>query len=214
MEHKLPDLPYPKEALEPHISAETLEYHHGKHHKAYVTKLNELIKGTKFENLSLEEIIKSSDGPLFNNAAQHWNHSFFWKCLKPDAGGAPTGKISELINQKWGSFAKFQEEFSKQAVANFGSGWTWLIQTGNGVEILNTSNAENPLKLGKKALLTLDVWEHAYYIDYRNARPDFVKAFWNVLNWDFVNKNLGLEAESSNYQSKSSSEGTGLGTNA
>lgn len=214
MEHKLPDLPYPKEALEPHISAETLEYHHGKHHKAYVTKLNELIKGTKFENLALEEIIKTSDGPIFNNAAQHWNHSFFWKCMKPDAGGTPTGKISELINQKWGSFAKFQEEFSKQAVANFGSGWTWLIQSGNGVEILNTSNAENPLKQGKKALLTLDVWEHAYYIDYRNARPDFVKAFWNVTNWEFVNKNLGLPEESADYKSRSNSEGTGLGTNA
>lgn len=202
MEHKLPELPYPKEALEPHISAETLDYHYGKHHKAYVTKLNELIKGTKFENMGLEEIIKSADGPIFNNAAQHWNHTFFWSCMKPDAGGTPAGKISELINQKWGSFQKFQEEFSAKAVANFGSGWTWLVQSGDGVEILNTSNAENPLKLGKKALFTLDVWEHAYYIDYRNARPEFVKAFWNVLNWDFVNKNLGLSDEASRSQRK------------
>lgn len=202
MEHQLPQLPYPKEALEPHISAETLEYHYGKHHKAYVDKLNELIKGTKFEKMDLESIVKTADGPLFNNAAQHWNHTFFWNCMKPDAGGSPSGKIGELINQKWGSFQKFQEEFSKQAVANFGSGWTWLIKSGNGVEILNTSNAENPLKLGKKALFTLDVWEHAYYIDYRNARPEFVKAFWNVVNWDFVNKNLGLPDEASRSQTK------------
>jgi Fe-Mn family superoxide dismutase len=195
MEHKLPELPYPKEALEPHISAETFEYHYGKHHKAYVTKLNELIKGTKFENMDLESIVKNADGPIFNNAAQHWNHTFFWSCMKPDAGGTPSGKVSELINRKWGDFNKFQDEFSKQAVANFGSGWTWLIQSGDGVEILNTSNAENPLKQDKKALLTLDVWEHAYYIDYRNARPDFVKALWNVVNWDFVNKNLGLPDE-------------------
>lgn len=202
MEHKLPDLPYPKEALEPHISAETLDYHYGKHHQAYVTKLNELIKGTKFEKMSLEEIIKSADGPIFNNAAQHWNHTFFWSCLKPDAGGKPSGKIAELIDKKWGSFQKFQEEFSEKAEANFGSGWTWLIQSKDGVEILNTSDAENPLNLGKKALFTLDVWEHAYYIDYRNERPEFVKAFWNVLNWDFVNKNLVLPDEASRSQRK------------
>lgn len=202
MEHKLPDLPYPKEALEPHISAETLDYHYGKHHQAYVTKLNELIKGTKFEKMSLEEIIKSADGPIFNNAAQHWNHTFFWSCLKPDAGGKPSGKIAELIDKKWGSFQKFQEEFSEKAEANFGSGWTWLIQSKDGVEILNTSDAENPLNLGKKALFTLDVWEHAYYIDYRNERPAFVKAFWNVLNWDFVNKNLVLPDEASRSQRK------------
>lgn len=210
MEHKLPNLPYPLEALEPHISTETFQYHWGKHHKAYVTKLNELIKGTKFENMSLEEIIQSSEGPLFNNAAQHWNHSFFWQCMKPDAGGTPTGKVSDLINKKWGTFQKFQEEFSKQAVANFGSGWTWLIQSGDGVEILNTSNAENPLKLGKKAILTLDVWEHAYYIDYRNARPDFVKAFWNVVNWDFVNKNLGLPEERKAQTSRGENLGASL----
>lgn len=201
MEHKLPDLPYPKEALEPHISAETLEYHYGKHHKAYVTKLNELIAGTKYQNMSLEEIIRSSDGAVFNNAAQHWNHTFFWSCLKPDAGGNPDGKIAGLIDQSFGSFEKFKDEFSKQAIANFGSGWTWIVsKEGRGVEILNTSNADNPLKHGKTALLTLDVWEHAYYIDYRNARPDFVKAFWNVVNWDFVNKNLVLRDDQSTGQ--------------
>lgn len=202
MQHQLPELPYPKEALEPSISAETLNYHYGKHHKAYVDKLNELIKGTKFESMDLESIIKSADGPIFNNAAQHWNHSFFWNCMKPDAGGTPSGKLADMINQKWITFQKFQEEFSKQAVANFGSGWTWLIQSGDGLEILNTSNAENPLKLGKKALFTLDVWEHAYYIDYRNARPDFVKAFWNVLNWEFVSKNLDLPDEASRSKKK------------
>lgn len=194
MEHKLPQLPYAKEALQPHISAETLEYHHGKHHKAYVTKLNELIKGTEFENSSLEEIIVNSSGPVFNNAAQHWNHSFFWKCMAPRSGGTPKGSISELINKKFGDFHSFKEEFSKAAVANFGSGWTWIIESDNGgIEIMNTSNAENPMKLGKKALLTLDVWEHAYYIDYRNSRPDFIKGFWNLVNWEFANQNLAEE---------------------
>lgn len=191
MEFQLPDLPFSKNALEPHISAETLEFHHGKHHKAYVTKLNELIKGSGNENMSLEEIILSSKGPLFNNAAQHWNHSFFWKCLKPGGNSKPNGKIAELINKKWGDFSKFQDEFSKLAVANFGSGWTWLVQNDDGsVEILNTSNADTPLVHGLKALFTVDVWEHAYYIDYRNARAEFVKAFWNILDWDFVNQNL------------------------
>jgi Fe-Mn family superoxide dismutase len=191
MEHKLPDLPYPKEALQPHISSETLDYHHGKHHKAYVTKLNELIKGTKFENMSLEEVIKGSEGPIFNNAAQHWNHTFFWSCMAPKAGGYPGGKVGDLINKKWGTFDKFKEDFSKSAVANFGSGWTWIVTNNRGeLEIMNTSNADNPLKHDVKALMTLDVWEHAYYIDYRNSRPDFINAFWNVVNWDFVNKNL------------------------
>lgn len=192
MEHKLPDLPYAKDALQPHISAETLEFHHGKHHKAYVTKLNELIKGTEFENRSLEDIIVDAPaGPIFNNAAQHWNHSFFWKCMGPGSGGTPEGKIAELITKKFGDFEKFKDEFSKLAVANFGSGWTWIVESADGgIEIMNTGNADNPLNHGRKALLTLDVWEHAYYIDYRNARPDFVKAFWNVVNWDFVNQNL------------------------
>lgn len=203
MEHQLPSLPYDKKALEPHISAETLEYHHGKHHKAYVTKLNELIKGTEFENLPLEEIIRTADGPVFNNAAQHWNHSFFWNCLKPGGGGNPTGEIAKLIEKKFGDFEKFKEEFSKLAVSNFGSGWTWIIDDGNGgIELMNTSNADNPINHGKKPLLTLDVWEHAYYIDYRNARPDFVKAFWNLVNWEFVNKNYQEEMTFKGFGSK------------
>lgn len=191
MEHKLPELPYPKDSLQPHISAETFEYHHGKHHNAYVTKLNELIKGTKFESMSLEEIIKNSEGALFNNAAQTWNHTFFWNCMAPKAGGVPGGKVADLINKKWGSFDKFKEEFAKSAVGNFGSGWTWLVQNSQGeVEIMNTSNADTPMAHNMKALMTIDVWEHAYYIDYRNARANFVTAFWNLANWDFVNKNL------------------------
>lgn len=192
MEHQLPELPFPKNALEPHISAETFDYHYGKHHQAYVTKLNELIKGSKFEYMPLEEIILSSQDAVFNNAAQIWNHTFFWNCLKPEGGGKPTGKVADLISSKWGSFEKFQEEFSKSAVANFGSGWTWLVlNKKNEIEIFNTSNAQTPKTSGMKALLTLDVWEHAYYIDYRNSRPDFIKAFWNVVNWDFVNQNIG-----------------------
>lgn len=192
MEHHLPELPFPKNALEPYISAETFEYHHGKHHRAYVTKLNELIKGSKYEYMPLEEIILNSDGPVFNNAAQIWNHTFFWNCMKPQGGGKATGKVADLISAKWGNFEKFQEEFSKSAVANFGSGWTWLVlNKKNEIEIFNTSNAQTPKTSGMKALLTLDVWEHAYYIDYRNSRPDFIKAFWNVVNWDFVNQNIG-----------------------
>lgn len=191
MEHKLPELPYAKDALQPHISAETLEYHHGKHHNAYVTNLNNLIKGTKYENMSLEEIITSSEGGVFNNSAQVWNHSFFWNCLSPNGGGAPTGKVAEMINKKWGSFDKFKEEFAKAATTNFGSGWTWLIQNKQGdIEIFNTGNANTPMTSGHKAVLTLDVWEHAYYIDYRNSRPNFINAFWNLVNWDFVNQNL------------------------
>jgi Fe-Mn family superoxide dismutase len=191
MEHKLPELPYAKDALQPHISAETLEYHHGKHHNAYVTNLNNLIKGTKYENMSLEEIITSSEAGIFNNSAQVWNHTFFWNCLSPKGGGAPTGKVSEMINKKWGSFNKFKEEFTKAATTNFGSGWTWLIQNKQGdVEIFNTGNAQTPMTSGHKALLTLDVWEHAYYIDYRNSRPNFINAFWNLVNWDFVNQNI------------------------
>lgn len=191
MEHTLPSLPYPKDALQPHISKETFEYHYGKHHQAYVNKLNTLIKGTKFENMQLEEIIKSSEGPIFNNAAQHWNHSFFWNCMAPKAGGYPGSRIGEMITKRWENFDKFKETFSKSAVDNFGSGWTWLVQNPKGdLEIMNTSNADTPLVHGLTALLTLDVWEHAYYIDYRNARPDFVTAFWNLVNWDFANKNL------------------------
>ena len=190
MEHTLPPLPYAKDALQPHMSAETLEYHYGKHHQAYVTNLNNLIKGTEFENLPLEEIIKKSSGGIFNNSAQVWNHTFFWNCMAPNAGGAPTGAVAEMINAKWGSFDKFKEEFQKSAVGNFGSGWTWLVQKDGGVDIVNTSNAGTPLVGADKPLLTCDVWEHAYYIDYRNARPQFVEGFWNLVNWDFVNSNL------------------------
>ncbi|MES2527407.1 MAG: superoxide dismutase [Bdellovibrionota bacterium] len=190
MEFKLPELPYPKNSLEPHISAETLEFHHGKHHRAYINKLNELVKGTKYEKMDLVEIILSSDGKVFNNAAQAWNHTFFWNCMTPHGGKNPEGKIAELINKKWGSFEKFKEEFKTMAVDNFGSGWTWLVQGKNGIEIMNTDDADTPKAHGMKALLTLDVWEHAYYIDYRNERPKFVEAFWNLVNWEFVNGNV------------------------
>lgn len=191
MEHKLPELPWSKDALAPHISAETMEFHYGKHHKAYVDKLNAGIKGTEFENMSLEEIIKKSSGGLFNNAAQTWNHTFFWNCLAPKAGGAPQGKVAEAISKKWSSFDKFKEEFTNSAATNFGSGWTWLVKNSNGeLEIVNTSNAGNPMTEGKTPLLTLDVWEHAYYVDYRNARPSFIEAFWKLVNWEFVAKNM------------------------
>ncbi|VXB22393.1 superoxide dismutase [Massilia sp. 9I] len=191
MEHLLPALPYAKDALQPHISAETLEYHHGKHHQTYVTNLNNMIKGTEYENLSLEEIIKKSTGGVFNNSAQVWNHTFFWNCMSPNGGGAPTGKVADAINAKWGSFDKFKEEFNKSALGNFGSGWTWLVQKTDGsVDIVNTSNAGTPLTTSDKPLLTADVWEHAYYIDYRNARAKFLEAFWNVANWEFANQNL------------------------
>jgi Fe-Mn family superoxide dismutase len=191
MEHTLPPLPYEMDALQPHISKETLEFHYGKHHQAYVTNLNNLIKGTEFENASLEDIIKKSSGGVFNNSAQVWNHTFFWNCMAPNAGGAPTGALADAINAKWGSFDKFKEEFTKSCVTNFGSGWTWLVKKTDGsVDIANTSNAGTPLTGSDKPLLTCDVWEHAYYIDYRNARPKFVEAFWNLVNWDFVAKNF------------------------
>lgn len=192
MAHELPPLPYAKDALEPHMSAETFEYHYGKHHKAYVDNLNNMIKGTEFENKSLEEIIKTSSGGIFNNSAQVWNHTFFWNCMAPNAGGEPTGAIAEAINKAFGSFDKFKEQFSASAVGNFGSGWTWLVKKADGsLEIVNTSNAATPLtEEGVTPLLTVDVWEHAYYIDYRNARPKFLEAFWNLVNWDFVNKNF------------------------
>lgn len=191
MEHTLPNLPYAQDALVPHMSAETMQYHYGKHHQAYVNKLNELIKGTQFESMDLDQIVKTSEGGIFNNAAQHWNHSFFWKCLTPKASPIPGGKISDLINKQWGTCDKFKEEFNKAAIGNFGSGWTWLVKNDKGnLEIMSTSNADTPLKHGLKALLTVDVWEHAYYIDYRNSRPNFMNAFWNIVNWDFVNENL------------------------
>lgn len=191
MEHKLPELPWEKNALEPHISAETIEYHYGKHHKAYVDKLNDFAKESKYAHMPLEEIILNSEGKVFNNAAQVWNHTFFWNCMSPKGGGEPTGKVGEMITKKWGSFDKFKEEFKEKAVGNFGSGWTWLVQNDKGdIDIFNTSNADTPKKHQLRALMTLDVWEHAYYIDYRNARPKFVEAFWNIVNWDFVNNNL------------------------
>ncbi len=190
MEHVLPKLPYPKNALEPYMSTETLDFHYGKHHQAYVTKLNELIKGTKFEYMPLEEIILTAKDAIFNDAAQTWNHYFFWNCLAPHAGGPATGKIGKAITDKWGSFEKFKEEFTHQAIENFGSGWTWLVMNKqNNLEISNTSNAQTPKTQGFKALLTVDIWEHAYYIDYRNERPKFIEAFWHLVNWDFVNKN-------------------------
>ncbi|QTP60492.1 superoxide dismutase [Fe] [Billgrantia antri] len=191
MVFELPALPYDRNALEPHISAETLDYHYGKHHQAYVTKLNELIEGTDETDKSLEEIIQSSSGSLFNQAAQVWNHTFYWHCLAPNGGGEPSGALAEAIQARFGSFAQFKQAFSDSAVANFGAGWTWLIKTADGgVDIVNTSNADTPIAHGQTPLLTIDVWEHAYYIDYRNARPKYLENIWSVLNWDFVAQNF------------------------
>ena len=191
MEHKLPELPYAKDALAPGISAETIEYHYGKHHKAYVDNLNKLILGTEFEKMSLEDIVKKASGAIFNNAAQDWNHSFYWNCLSPKAGGEPAILLANAINKNFGSFAQFKEKFTNTAVTTFGSGWAWLVKNSDGtLSIESSSNAGNPVKDGKKALLTCDVWEHAYYIDYRNARAKYVEAFWNLVNWKFVEQNF------------------------
>ncbi|WP_160154129.1 superoxide dismutase [Microbulbifer sp. ALW1] len=192
MAHVLPELPYAMDALQPHISQETLEFHYGKHHKTYVDKLNGLLEGTPDADKSLEDVIKSSSGGVFNNAAQIWNHTFYWNCLSPNGGGAATGAVAEAINAAFGSFDKFKEEFTNSAVNNFGSGWTWLVKKSDGtVAIVNTSNAETPLTDSSVTpLLTCDVWEHAYYIDYRNARPKYMEAFWALLNWEFVNQNF------------------------
>ncbi len=191
MEHKLPALPYAQDALAPYISAETLEYHYGKHHAAYVNNLNKLIAGTEYENMPLEEIILKSTGSLFNNAAQTWNHTFYWNSLKPGGGGEPTGALAEEITKTFGSFAQFKEKFTNAAVTLFGSGWAWLVKNPDGtLGIEQTSNAGNPMTSGKKPLLTCDVWEHAYYIDYRNARPKYVEAFWNLANWQFAAENF------------------------
>jgi Fe-Mn family superoxide dismutase len=191
MEHKLQALPFSMDALEPIISRETLEYHYGKHHQAYLTNLNKLIIGTEFEDSSLEDIIMKSSGGIFNNAAQVFNHTFYWNCLAPDAGGEPTGKLAELINEEFGTFADFKEQFSKTAATTFGSGWAWLVKDKNGkLELASTSNAGTPMTDGKKPLLTCDVWEHAYYIDYRNSRPSYIEKFWDLVNWDFVSSNL------------------------
>jgi Fe-Mn family superoxide dismutase len=175
------------------MSKETLEYHYGKHHQAYVTKLNELIEGTEFDALALEEIIRKSTGSVFNNAAQVRNHTFFWSCMRPGGGGEPAGGLARAIGAKWGSYAAFKEAFSKSAVDNFGSGWTWLVKKGaSAVDIVNTSDAATPLTTTDKPLLAIDVWEHAYYIDYRNARPKFVETFLaSLVNWDFAARNFG-----------------------
>ena len=189
---ELPPLPWARDALAPHISAETIDYHYGKHHQTYVTNLNNQIKGTEFEDLPLEEIIRKSSGGMFNNAAQIWNHTFYWNCLSPSGGGEPSGVLADKINQAFGDFAKFKEEFTKTSVGTFGSGWGWLVQRPDGsLALASTSNAGTPLTGSDRALLTCDVWEHAYYIDYRNARPTYLEHYWSLVNWEFVEKNLG-----------------------
>ncbi len=191
MAFELPPLPYPKDALAPLISAETFDYHHGKHHAAYVTNLNAAIKGTPNESKSLEEIILSSDGPLFNNSAQVWNHTFFWNSMKPQGGGKPTGDLAAALERDFGGFDKFREQFVQAAVKQFGSGWAWLVAEGGKLKITSTANADLPMKHKQTALFTVDVWEHAYYVDYRNARQKFVEAVVDSLaNWDFVGENL------------------------
>jgi Fe-Mn family superoxide dismutase len=190
MAFTLPELPYSKDALAPHMSAETLEFHYGKHHQAYVTNLNRLTEGKPEASKSLEDLIRTAEGGLFNNAAQVWNHTFFWNCMSPN-GGRPPSDVSDAISQVCGSFDEFKDTFTNAAIGLFGSGWTWLAKDSGGkISIETLSNAGNPLRDGKTPLLTLDVWEHAYYIDYRNARPDYVRAFWNIVNWDFVSRNL------------------------
>lgn len=192
MAFTLPELPYAKDALVPHLSVETLEFHHGKHHNAYVTNLNNLVPGTEFEGKSLEDIIKTSSGGIFNNATQIWNHTFYWHSLSPNGGGAPTGAVADAINKTWGSFDKFKEEFNKMAVGNFGSSWTWLVKKADGsLAIVNTSNAGTPItEVGVTPLITVDLWEHAYYIDYRNLRPKYLEGFWALVNWEFANANF------------------------
>ncbi|MGQ3890735.1 superoxide dismutase [Fe] [Legionella sp. CNM-4043-24] len=191
MAFTLPQLPYAMDALVPHISKETLEYHYGKHHNTYVVNLNKLIAGTEFESASLDEIIMKSSGGVFNNAAQVWNHTFYWHSLSPNGGGEPTGKVADAINKAFGSFAEFKEKFTQTAIGTFGSGWAWLVQDNEGkLSIVSTSNAGTPMTNGLTALLTCDVWEHAYYIDYRNVRPDYLNAFWALVNWDFVADNM------------------------
>lgn len=191
MAFQLPPLPYQKNALAPHISEETLEYHYGKHHQTYVTNLNNLVEGTEFEGKPLDFIVTNSTGGLFNNAAQVWNHTFYWHCLSPNGGGAPTGDLAEAINKTFGSFDKFKEDFTKCAVTTFGSGWAWLVKKADGsIALVSTSNAACPLTEGHTPLLTCDVWEHAYYIDYRNARPAYLEAFWKLVNWEFAAQNF------------------------
>lgn len=191
MEHKLPELPYAKDALEPFISAETIEYHYGKHHQTYINNLNDLIKNTELANSSLEEIVKQSSGAIFNNAAQVWNHNFYWSCLQPNDGSTPAGSLAEAINAKWGSYDEFKKAFTQCAITTFGSGWAWLVRSSDGtLDLVSTSNATTPIAGDAKPLLTCDVWEHAYYIDYRNARAGYIDKFWNNINWDFVENNF------------------------
>jgi len=188
---ELPPLPFERTALEPHISGETIDYHYGKHHKAYVDNLNKMIAGTEFESMPLEDIIRKSQGAMFNNAAQVWNHTFYWNCLNPNAGGEPSGKLADAIGKAFGSFDKFKEQFSDLAVKTFGSGWAWLVQRADGgLALVSTQNAVTPLTSDDIPLMTCDVWEHAYYIDYRNARPKYVEAFWSLVNWDFAASNM------------------------
>jgi len=191
MAFELPALPYAKDALAPHISAETLEFHYGKHHQTYVTNLNNLVPGTEFEGKSLEEIVLKSSGGIFNNAAQIWNHTFYWNSLSPNGGGEPTGALADAIVANFGSFAKFKEDLTKTAITTFGSGWAWLVKNADGsLALVSTSNAGTPLTAGQTPLLTVDVWEHAYYIDFRNARPAYLEAFWALVNWDFAAANF------------------------
>jgi len=188
---ELPKLPFEMNALEPHISKETLEYHYGKHHNAYVTKLNAALGGTEFESSSLEEIVKKSSGGMFNNAAQVWNHTFYWNCLSPNGGGSPDGAIAKAIDDSFGSFDAFRTQFTEKSATLFGSGWCWLVKNASGkLEIVQTKDAGCPLTNGQTPVLTCDVWEHAYYVDYRNARPKYIDAFWNLVNWDFASKQL------------------------
>lgn len=190
MAFELPALPYANDALAPHISAETIEFHYGKHHQTYVTNLNNLVPGTEFEGASLEDIILKSSGGIFNNAAQIWNHTFYWNSLTPKGAGQPTGALADAINETFGSFEKFKEEFTKCAVTTFGSGWAWLVKNADGsLALVSTSNAGCPLTTGQTPLLTCDVWEHAYYIDFRNLRPKYLEAFWVLANWDFAASN-------------------------
>ena len=191
MAFELPPLPYDRAALEPHISGETLDYHYGKHHKTYVDNLNKMVEGTEFAGMDLVEVVRKSQGGVFNNAAQVWNHTFFWNCMSPNGGGQPTGALAEAINKAFGDFETFKQQFTDTAVKTFGSGWAWLVQRPDGaLALVSTSNANTPLTSEDTPLMTCDVWEHAYYIDYRNARPKFLEAFWNLVNWDFVASNL------------------------
>lgn len=191
MAFTLPELPYSKDALAPHISAETLDFHHGKHHAAYVTNLNKFVEqDASLSGKSLEDIIRTAKGPVFNNAAQVWNHTFYWNSMRPGGGGEPTGKVKAAIDKSFGSFSAFKEQFSAKATGHFASGWAWLVKDGDGVAIIDTHDAGCPLTMDKTALLTCDVWEHAYYVDYRNARAKYIEAWWNLVNWDFANKNF------------------------